>query len=133
MVQTSKFLERNKCKSLRVFRPSPISRGGLEIVLTAVFKIADEKRCLERLQGIISENYNVDLEMHTGSTIAGDSISIFEREFGENEDKINEEELDEEGDHENDTMIIIMEDEGRESAVDSTRNGKNPDVICIED
>ena len=116
------------------YRPSPIPHGGLEIVLTAVFKIADEKRrYLERLQGIISENYNVDLETHTGSTIPVDSISIFEREFGENENKINEEELDEEGDHEHDTMIIITEDEGHESAVDSTRNGKSPDVICIKD
>ena len=75
----------------------------------------------------------MDLETHTGWTIAGDSISIFEREFGENEDKINEEELDEEGDHENDKMIMIMEDEEHESAVDSTRNEKIQDVICIED
>ena len=73
------------------------------------------------------------MEAHTGSTITGDSISLFKREFGENEDKINEEELDEEGDHENDTIIIIMEDEGHDSAVDSTRNGKILDVICIED
>ena len=29
------------------YRPSPILRGGLEIVLTAVFKIADKKRYLE--------------------------------------------------------------------------------------
>ena len=116
------------------YRPSPIPRGGLEIVLTAVFKIADEKRrYLERLQGIISKNYNVGLETHTGSTIAGESISIFEREFGENEDKISGEELDEEGDNENDKMIIIMENEGHESAVDSTRNGNNPNIIRIED
>ena len=109
------------------YRPSPIPRGGLEIFLTAVFKIADEKRrYLERLQGIISENYNVDMETHMGSRIAGDSISIFEREFGENEDEINEEELD----PENDTMVIIMEDEGDESA---NRNKKNLEVTCIED
>ena len=74
----------------------------------------------------------MDLETQTGSTIAGDSISIFEREFGKHDDKINEQELNE-GDHENDTMTIIMEGEGHESAVNSTRNGKNPDIICIED
>ena len=66
-----------------------IPRGGLGIFLTAVFKIADEKRrYLERLQGIISENYNVEMETHTGSRIAGDSILIFEREFDENEEEI---------------------------------------------
>ena len=41
------------------YQPSPIPRGGLEIVLSTVFKIADEnRRYLERLKNIISENYN---------------------------------------------------------------------------
>ena len=41
---------------------------------------------------MISENCNMDIETHkTGSRIAGDSTSIFKREFGENDNKINEE------------------------------------------
>ena len=70
------------------------------------------------------------MDTHTGSRIAGDSISIFDREFGENEAEINEEELDQEV-YQNDTMIIIVEDEGHEGVFDLDR--EHPDVICIED
>ena len=46
---TSFFLDRGYVLDAK-YRPSPIPRGGLEIVLAAVFKIADEKRkYLERL------------------------------------------------------------------------------------
>ena len=41
--------------------PSPIPKGGLEILLIAQFKIADEKRkYLERLKEIIANNYTAD-------------------------------------------------------------------------
>ena len=68
----------------------------------------------------------MDIETHKmGSRIAGDIISIFKREFGENEDKVGEDQPDDqEDDPENDTMVIIMEDEGNESA--------NPKVTCIK-
>lgn len=109
------------------YQPSPIPRGGLEIVLTAVFKITDEKRrYLERLKNIISENYSEEMGAHAGGWIAGDSISMFDREMGENEA---EEELDREID-DGDTMIIIMEDEG---AVDFDGKLKDREIICIED
>ena len=57
---------------------------------------------------MISENYNMDIENHKkGSRIAGDSTSIFKRDFGENDDKINEElSNDQEDDPENDTLVI---------------------------
>ena len=41
--------------------PSPIPKGGLQILLIAQFKIADEKRkFLERLKEIIANNYTAD-------------------------------------------------------------------------
>ena len=69
------------------------------------------------------------MEAHAGSWIAGDSIAIFDREIGENEAEINEEQLDREVDDVNSTMIIIMEDEG---AVDLGTKQNNLEVIYIE-
>ena len=41
--------------------PSPIPKGGLEILLMVQFKIADEKRkYMERLKEIITKNYTSD-------------------------------------------------------------------------
>ena len=41
--------------------PSPIPKGGLEILLIVQFKIADEKRKdMERLKKIITKNYTSD-------------------------------------------------------------------------
>ena len=37
--------------------PSPIPKGGLEFLLMVQFKIADEKRKMERLKEIITKNY----------------------------------------------------------------------------
>ena len=43
------------------FKPSPIPKGGLEIILKATFSITDEKRkILERMKEIVNENYNAE-------------------------------------------------------------------------
>ena len=42
------------------YRPSPIAKGGLEIVLWATFKIDDSKRSLlRRLKELIEKNYEI--------------------------------------------------------------------------
>ena len=56
------FIEKGGSLSGKVFeercRPSPIPKGGLEILLKVTFVISDEKRrYMERLKSIISENY----------------------------------------------------------------------------
>ena len=44
-----------------MYYPSPIPKGGLEILLMVQFKIADEKRkYMERLKEIITKNYTSD-------------------------------------------------------------------------
>ena len=44
------------------YRPSPIAKGGLEIVLRATFKIDDSKRSLlHRLKELIEKNVNYEL------------------------------------------------------------------------
>ena len=44
-----------------ICHPSPIPKGGLEMLLIAQFKIAYEKRkYLERLKEIIANNYTAD-------------------------------------------------------------------------
>ena len=41
------------------YRPSPISKGGLEIILMAKFKISDKQRALlTRLNDLVSDNYS---------------------------------------------------------------------------
>ena len=41
-----------------IYRPSPIAKGGLEILLSAEFKISDQKRkYLERMREIVELNY----------------------------------------------------------------------------
>ena len=43
------------------FKPSPIPKEGLEIVLKATFSITDERRkILERMKEIVNENYNAE-------------------------------------------------------------------------
>ena len=52
------------------FYPSPIPKGGLEFLLMVQFKIADEKRKMERLKEIITKNYTsefpegIEIENH---------------------------------------------------------------------
>ena len=54
------------------YRPSPIAKGGLEIVLRATFKIHDNKRfLLFRLKELIEKNYEL-LDNSTPSTTATD-------------------------------------------------------------
>ena len=50
-----------------------------------------------------------------------------------NDNKINEKELDQEGDHDNNITIIIKEVEGHESVIDLGRKWKYPELPCIED
>ena len=48
------------------YRPSPIAKGGLEIVLRATFKIDDSKRSLlHRLKELIEKNYELLYESAT--------------------------------------------------------------------
>ena len=48
------------------YRPSPIAKGGLEIVLRATFKIDDSKRSLlHRLKELIEKNYELRDESAT--------------------------------------------------------------------
>ena len=57
------FIEKGGSLTGKVFeercRPSPIPKGGLEIILKVTISINDEKRkYLERLKAIISDNYD---------------------------------------------------------------------------
>ena len=48
------------------YRPSPIAKGGLEIILRATFKIDDSKRSLlHRLKEPIEKNYELLDELAT--------------------------------------------------------------------
>ena len=48
------------------YRPSPIPKGGLEIILQATFSISDEKRVyIQRLQELIVGNYDIPQERVT--------------------------------------------------------------------
>ena len=48
------------------YRPSPIEKGGLEIVLRATFQIDDSKRSLlHRLKKLIEKNYELLYESAT--------------------------------------------------------------------
>ena len=48
------------------YRPSPIAKGGLEIVLRATFKIEDSKRSLlHSLKELIEKNYELLYESAT--------------------------------------------------------------------
>ena len=51
------------------YRPSPIPKGGLEIVLEVTFKIQDEKwRYLKRLTELITENYDIPKSILEGNS-----------------------------------------------------------------
>ena len=60
--------------------PSPIAKGGLEIVLRATFKIDDSKRSLlHRLKELIEKNYELLYESATGEeeSLASDLSIVF--------------------------------------------------------
>lgn len=85
--------------------PSPIPKGGLEILLMVKFKIADENRkYMERLKEIISTNYNVDFP---------EGIEIDNQEV---------------------YMKTVREDEQSGDASDSDHviDDETDDVICID-
>ena len=73
------------------YRPSPIAKGGLEIVLRATFKIDNSKRSLlHRLKGLIEKNYELFYESAT------DEESLA---------SVNEEDL---------SMVFMIDDEAEE-------------------
>jgi len=48
------------------YRPSPVAKGGLEIVLRVTFKIDDSKRSLlDRLKELLEKNYELLYESAT--------------------------------------------------------------------
>ena len=62
------------------YRPSPIAKGGLEIVLRGTFKIDDSKRSLlHRLKELIEKNYELLYESATDEeeSLASDLSIVF--------------------------------------------------------
>jgi len=77
------------------YRPSPIPKGGLEIILKVTFTIKEEdKRYLERLRSLISKNYQTPSETRKqdgqDDTMVGDKDDI----VGGSDEEDSEETLD---------------------------------------
>ena len=119
------FLEKGGTVTGKVFeercRPSPIPKGGLEILLHTKISIADGKRkYLDRLKCIISENYDPSSET--------EMLSFREGKELEEEKQRQEEMIDFE-------QVIVFEDDDDEvEDVGGTPESKpnNVETICID-
>ena len=70
------------------YRPSPIPKGGLEIILKVTFAIEDEnKRYLERLRNLIAENYETPSDKQrqdeNDNAMEKDPIEVSDEDDGE--------------------------------------------------
>ena len=84
--------------------PSPIPKGGLEMLLIAQFKIAYKKRkYLERLKEIIANNYTADFP----EGIEIENQEEYMKAVGENEQAEDDSDSDHVIDDETDDVICI--------------------------
>ena len=104
------------------YQPSPIPRGGLEILLKVTMKIGDEKRrYLNRLREIMKANYEIGTEMECEISTA--SISSFE--IASSECVENREEL----------VMFLENDENEEEQWENADEGRKEqcEIICLDD
>ena len=104
------------------YQPSPIPRGGLEILLKVTMKIGDEKRrYLNHLREIIKANYEIGTEMECEISTA--SISSFEIACSECVE--NREEL----------VLFLENDENEEEQWETADEGRKEqcESICLDD
>ena len=90
------------------YRPSPIPKGGLEIILSASFIISDEnRRFLDRLKNIVMANYDHMLpgvESHEITQVGANFLRDTVEQVDSDEDVVED---DEEEENNNDDVICL--------------------------
>ena len=92
------------------YRPSPIPKGGLEIILMAKFKISDKQRALlTRLNDLVSDNYSFP---EVDENAEPESIHTDDNE--ENIEFTNHNVNDNDGEDDNRLIILFQDDDNDE-------------------